>query len=273
MPHLIDKAKRLAKSTIPYLFFAIKRRRKAWQFRRAHGGAEYRAKSALVRQYGQVVLGGPFKGMRYGDDVACSAYVAKLVGSYEEELHGAIKRIIERRYTTVVDIGCAEGYYAVGLAMRLPNARVVAFDTDVDARRFCADLARMNNVHERIEVRGECDHIELSQVSSENTIVVCDCEGFEEQLLVPAQVPGLAETDVLVELHEFLSRGLTERVISRFKATHEVTLIDTQERDIRSYPILQVVEIDDRPWAVREGRPASMQWAFLKARCTIPKGQ
>ena len=66
----------------------------------------YRAKQALVKHYGKKVITGPFQEMRYGDNVACSAYVAKLVGSYEE-LHAVIEQIIQTPYKAVIDIGCA----------------------------------------------------------------------------------------------------------------------------------------------------------------------
>lgn len=255
----------VAKRFFPDLFFRLKRWKNARYFREAHGGAEYRAKKALVQHYGLKVLAGPFAGMRYGDDVQCGAYVAKLVGSYEEELHGVIQQIIARRYRRVVDVGCAEGYYAVGLALKLPEAQVLAYDINDDARRFCADLAKRNGVADRVELRGSCDHAELSRLCDQHTLVVCDCEGFEFDLLDPAKVPGLATTDMLVELHEYTRPGLTSELLRRFAATHRAVLVDTQDRDSTRYPMLEVVEPADRPWAVREGRGVAMQWVYFTA--------
>src|SRR6478672_6897407 len=68
---------------------------------------------------GLVVQHGPFKGMKYpGVNSVGSALIPKLLGSYERELHPLIDSICAGQYDQVVDIGCAEGYYAVGLAMR-----------------------------------------------------------------------------------------------------------------------------------------------------------
>jgi hypothetical protein len=49
----------------------------------------------------------------------------KFLGTYERELHRVIERAIWRRPKYVLNIGCAEGFYAVGLAIRLNDAQVL----------------------------------------------------------------------------------------------------------------------------------------------------
>jgi hypothetical protein len=39
-----------------------------------------------------------------------------------------------------------EGYYAVGFALRMPDAIVYAFDIDPTAQHYCANLAKLNCV-------------------------------------------------------------------------------------------------------------------------------
>jgi len=256
-------AKRVIKRLLPGVFRKAKSASRAVRFRFGHGGSEYRAKQALVKHYGKKVITGPFQEMRYGDNVACSAYVAKLVGSYEEELHAVIEQIIQTPYKAVIDIGCAEGYYAVGIALHMTSATVYAFDTDEDAQRFCTDLARLNRVQERVIVGGLCDHSTLERLAGETTIIICDCEGFESELLDPIRVPSLVASDILVELHEFIQPGLTDMLLRRFEGTHSITLINTTERSPDAYAVLEHVPPSDRLAAVREGRPASMQWAYM----------
>ena len=86
----------------------------------------------------------------------------KLVGSYEAELHGVIEQIVATDYQVVVDVGCAEGYYANGLARRLPSARVYAFDTDPEARHLCEAMAALNGVEKRVIVGGKCEPDDLN---------------------------------------------------------------------------------------------------------------
>src|SRR5262245_60848059 len=92
-----------------------------------------------------VVRRGPFAGMKYPSVARLgSACFPKLLGVYERELHPILNSIKDRRYTEILNIGCAEGYYAVGLAMWNPSAKVLAFDIDPRQTAFCADLAALN---------------------------------------------------------------------------------------------------------------------------------
>src|SRR5947209_15685441 len=79
---------------------------------------------------GLVVQNGPFTGMQYVERSIGSSLMPKLLGSYEANLQPVIEEIIRRAPATIVNVGCGEGYYAVGLARRLPHARVYAFEAD-----------------------------------------------------------------------------------------------------------------------------------------------
>ena len=60
----------------------------------------------------------------------------KLLCCYEAELHPAIERAAARNPQLIVTIGCAEGYYAVGMARVLLAARVHAFAYEQIFRRL-----------------------------------------------------------------------------------------------------------------------------------------
>src|SRR5689334_17519514 len=83
----------------------------------------YRAQlpyNRLARRIGRrlnwIVDCGPFVGMRYLRSACCERILPKLLGSYEEELWPALRRLAALPIPAVVNVGCAEGYYAVGLA-------------------------------------------------------------------------------------------------------------------------------------------------------------
>ena len=73
---------------------------------------------------------GPFSGMTivpktsWGDGDSA----AKLLGVYEDELHPAVEDAIKRNPDLILNVGCAEGYYGIGLAARLPESHVIAVD-------------------------------------------------------------------------------------------------------------------------------------------------
>src|SRR5688500_985732 len=78
----------------------------------------------FAKRHGLSVRRGPFHGMTYPESAVGLAeqLVPKLLGSYECELHGALEQVIQGDYEQVVDIGAADGYYAVGLARALPDS-------------------------------------------------------------------------------------------------------------------------------------------------------
>lgn len=225
-----------------------------------------RVTTMLEREHGLLVQSGPFAGMGYISEAVCSSLVPKLLGSYEAELHGVLEQILLRDYQTVIDVGCAEGYYAVGLALKLPRAEVHAFDIDARARALCTKLAQANKVGERVSVEGECNHERLNGLIRGRTLIICDCEGCELNLLDPNLAPEIKKCDLVVELHDMFDPNITPTMLSRFASTHEITLVDATERDPTIFPILRNFDRLTQRTAVAEFRDAPMQWAYLEAK-------
>jgi hypothetical protein len=228
----------------------------------------------LIAHNGAVVQGGPFAGMRYVNRTVCGPLPPKLLGSYEAELHDIIGDIVATDYEHIVDVGCAEGYYAVGLALRLPSAQVHAFDIDETARRLCTTMAASNGVAAQVHIEDRCTHERLNELTqARRALVVCDCEGCELDLLRPDRVPGLRTTDLLVELHPQVDPDITQTMSARFSATHAVTVIDSVERDANAYLALRELSPLTRREAVAEFRDGPMQWVFMQARNVEPRTQ
>jgi hypothetical protein len=67
--------------------------------------------------HGSTVLHGPFEGMIYpATSLHDRNSVPKILGSYECELHDVIDSALRKKYYLAIDVGSAEGYYAVGFA-------------------------------------------------------------------------------------------------------------------------------------------------------------
>lgn len=229
--------------------------------------AAYRAarlKADIVDDIGTMVAGGPFKGMRFLERAAEGAYIPKLLGCYEAELHPVIERIVKTPYARIVNVGCAEGYYAVGLALRMPSAEVVAYDLDDRARALCRELAQRNDLADRIDIRAECRHADLAGCA-DRTLILCDIEGAETDLLDPASAPALTRADLLVELHEIDGRSTGDLLIPRFRDSHAVTEIAMTARDPNDYPALADLSPTDRFFALLE-RMEPTRWVYLEAR-------
>jgi hypothetical protein len=212
------------------------------------------------------VLSGPFQGLRFIPFASGSGLLPKIVGTYELEIHPAVAASLRRGYRRIVNVGCGEGYYAVGYARALPEATVHAFDLDVLARQRLRTLARLNGVAGRVRAGARCGPEDLQALSGRGSLVFSDCEGCEKELLDPVRVPALAEADILVEIHDFIDPSISSTLIGRFDATHEIEIISMRERDGPSLPLLDRLTDEQRRFAIWEGRPAGMQWAWMTPR-------
>ncbi|GIM47100.1 hypothetical protein DNHGIG_26490 [Collibacillus ludicampi] len=230
-----------------------------------------RVTKIILDHNGLVVRNGPFAGMRYVEQSSGSAFMPKIIGCYEEELHDILNRhVFKTDYDRIINIGCGEGYYAIGLALRQPGTIVYAFDINPDARKLCKELSTANGVDKRIIIDGECTRERLGQLSqSGRSFIMCDIEGFELELLQPDLIPGLRSCDILVELHDFVNRDITPSILSRFMKTHDISLIHGKERNPFSYSVLNILDAKDKDLAVCEFRPEMMKWAFMKRKENI----
>ena len=224
----------------------------------------------LVEQRtGRRVRNGPFGGMNYVNRSWGSAYLPKLLGTYERELHGCVEKICSMKPGLILNVGAAEGYYTVGLARRNPQARVIGFEMNVLGRQALQEMAELNGVAERVEVRGQCEPTDLSAAMDHDPhpVVICDVEGYEAELLDPRAVSALRRATVLVELHEYLVPGITDQLQKRFAPTHRVTHILQESRSRAEFPwctlgttLLPNSYLD---WALSEWRPELMGWLWM----------
>jgi hypothetical protein len=219
----------------------------------------------FVKRFGTTVRHGPFSGMAFTERSTWTNLASKLLGVYEAELHAALARVLSNQYETIVDVGCADGYYAVGLARCLCGSKTHAFDIDPLARRVVREMARLNGVADRVVVRGACTPARLQRTLRGRSFVLSDCEGYEMQLLDPALVPALKHADMIVEFHEDVSHGVTETICSRLNATHEIR-VEPQQASARDLPELAYLNRDDADRLLDERRVAGQCWGIFVAR-------
>lgn len=224
----------------------------------------------LVRVLDGKVQNGPFTAMQLPNDSSWGVgdVAPKILGCYELELHPSIEQAIARAPEVVINVGCAEGYYAVGLARRLPRAKTYAFDIDPRAQAVCAGAGALNGVADRLTVRGECTSGDLVALTrgTKRALIVLDCEGAELSLLTPDTARQLAHCDILVETHDFIDRTITPTLTKVLSAQHAVEQFREGARDPAGYPVLRQLGSLDRALLTCEFRPEVMYWLMAWAR-------
>jgi len=231
--------------------------------------AKYRAtliQNTVIQQCGATVQGGPFQGMQFVNHSAEGCHVPKLLGCYESELHSHILAAAGRGYGSVINIGAAEGYYAVGLARLMPFAHVYAHDTNEAAHPVCRSLAARNGVADRVTVGGLFLGEDFARFAGQRTLVVCDIEGGETELLDPIRYPALTAMDLIVELHDSQAARPSVLIPERFAATHDVTMVRHVMQAVALPALFDRLGHLDQLLAVWEWRSAPTPWAVMRTR-------
>lgn len=207
------------------------------------------------------VLGGPFRGMRFDCSALPVHNAPKLAGTYEREIAPFVEEAIRLCPGSVLNVGASDGYYAVGLALRLPHATIYAAEADPKSARATQRNARLNGVERRVVRIGIVHPGEFaSYLDGENPLLVMDVEGAEFALLDPRTDPVLECANILVEVHrEF---GSAEQLATRFAATHEIHTLAMQPRACDEVPD-QLKHLGEL--AVNELRSPTQVWMFLEA--------
>src|SRR5262245_17045112 len=162
------------------------------------------------------VLSGPFAGLALRPD---ETYIPRIIGSYEKELHPAIEALIAWNPHTVLDAGAETGYYAAGLAMRLPRAHIVASEIEERYHPAIAEGCRVNGALDRVSILGATDTRLLNEAILPGSAIVCDIEGHERHVIDPVKVPALKGAALLIELHEHYEPGVSALLKNRLAET------------------------------------------------------
>lgn len=235
----------------------LKRRRK-----------RYVARSVLKSLSGDMrVRAGVFEGLRYSTaEAKTSAILPKLVGTYEAEVAAVLAKLLEtRRYKCCIDVGSAEGYYAIGIAKAQPSCEVYAVDNDSSALELCKSNAVANGCLDRVHLR---DHLSADELASfplsDPSLIISDCEGFERKLFTERVVSNLSDCDLIIEVHDFIDPTIGEYLKRLFEQTHRLQVVssipDGDKATVHDVPEIARYDAETRAYLLSEFRPCIMSW-------------
>jgi precorrin-6B methylase 2 len=219
--------------------------------------------NTFFQHHGARVLNGPFAGMAYVGQAAEGALMPRLLGTYEAELHPHLEAFSREGVDCVIDVGCAEGFYAVGLARMLPEAVIYAYDIAAEARAACAELAERNRVADRVVIRKTFAPQDFQRFANRRALVIMDVEGAETELLRPDLAPALAGMRLIVETH---SAAALRTVRERFAPTHDIQRVDAAGKVCDLPPWLKGLGHLDQLLAVWEWRGCPTPWLVMRPK-------
>ncbi|RED52297.1 hypothetical protein [Aestuariispira insulae] len=217
----------------------------------------------MIRRYGRVVQGGPFKGMKLTLENPSTFH---LMGFYETPLLPHLEELASRPYDHIINLGSSFGYYAVGMALRIPEADVVIYEIDDNIRQMCREMAALNNVEDRFDFRGAAEGSELEAFQDGRSLIICDIEGAEKTILDPQRYPALTGMDILVELHDCIDDSISAELTRRFEKTHDIIIAENDRMTIEYPPLFKELASIDQVIAAWDGRSGPTPWGIFTAR-------
>ena len=229
----------------------------------------------LERETGGMTIAGPFRGLKLGTILRYRRFAhAFMLGTFEREIQPFIERAIEQGIPRIVNVGSADGYYAIGMCLRMPDVEMIAYEMDADRRDKLRYVAELNGVLDRLDIRGLCEPDDLERVLSEPggpTLIMSDVEGHEEVLLDPVRIPALRGAYILVEVHEHFVPGIQRKLHERFDSTHaceDIPQVPRRREDVDYHSFLtdRLPRIFNLERVLREPRAKADSWMWMAPR-------
>jgi hypothetical protein len=215
------------------------------------------------------VAAGLFEGMLFPPQSICSQNIPKFLGTYELELLPVFERLRRLDFQQIIDVGAAEGYYAIGCCRLWPKAQVTAYELTETGRRLMAEYARKNGFEDRIKIKGRCSAQALADelAARKNGLIIMDVEGAEAELLLGSDIRRLANFHILVEIHDGSCPEGADAIEKAFSQSHQIEKIEARRREARDLLLPKNALI--RRWFAPgflchlNERPLPMRWFYL----------
>lgn len=101
---------------------------------------------------------------------------------------------------------------------------------------------------------------------STKSLIFSDCEGYEDVLFDKLNLTNLINCDIIIECHDVIKEGITDRMISLFKDTHDIEVIESKLKSISDYESLKSLNFRYYTDSILIERNTRMNWLIIKSR-------
>jgi hypothetical protein len=229
----------------------------------------------LHEAFGGEVQEGALKGLKLGPEPtwARADLGPMLLGTYEINVVEQLRRLSKGR-STLVDVGAADGYFAVGCVKGRLFERSVCFEADSITREALRETVLRNGVEDRVTIFGTADSSFLDKIADADVdpgdaVFLIDIEGGEFALLDDATLRSLANARFVIELHNEMLAGQDRlpALVASAEKYFDISYVENGPRDPNANPLLRGFVENDRWLLCSEGRPAVRQrWMVLEPK-------
>ncbi len=166
------------------------------------------------------VLSGPFKGLKVESE---NFVPSQILGMFENELHFLLKnKLLKKKYENLINLGVANGYYLLGLLKFGNFSKGYAIDIDTKHFRKIKELIISNNINSEVIFFDNFSKLEIYTENIKNSLLVCDIEGDEKNIIDIKKNPWLSNNDLLVEVH---NDEIMQKIKRDFNSSHTIETI------------------------------------------------
>ena len=235
--------------------------------------AKNKVLNKIILEHGHQVAYGTFKGMKLSKNTYWSKndIITHILGVYEKHV---LKKIIEfskKGNYPFIDIGAADGYFAIGMAFSETFKKIYAFEIDEEGRRSLNRNIENNLCKDKVVVDIEANFETLKEIVDKNksAVILIDIEGSEFDLLDDNLLQLLSNCYIVCELHPTLSANGFEKqnmLINNAKAFFDVSMIQRESYSPNKFSELNEFTDEERLIAFGEGRENNMNWLILEPK-------
>lgn len=219
------------------------------------------------------IVDGLFKGVISPEKAYSSVMCPKLLGTYEAEIAAELMALLQKT-RCFLDIGCAEGYYTTGVAVKSDVDQVIGVDIDPAALAAATQSAAANAVDHKCTFFADLDQAMAAVIA--DPLIMIDVDGDElavlDQVCHGVEKRQFQKVTLIIET-DFGANGApnTDLIVAALKA-NQFTIDKIVEQDVaRRFSKLSkslTHSFLDQVLLGMEGRPNNQCWiiASLEGR-------
>jgi len=235
----------------------------------------YRLGQVLSDHFDNTVAYGPFKGLVLSDTSWWGAADrgSMLLGFYEKEVLDSLEAFSKDR-DTFIDIGAADGYYAIGAVASGLFSKSFCFELSEEGQAAIAKNAERNSAAGKVQIFGEAREGFVSGITEKfaidlgKTVFLFDIEGAEFHVVNETFLQEVRHAALIIEIHDWEAppRSGVNELVNLAEKYFDVSWLTMGARDLSGFTELQEWPDDDRWILCSESRKKLMRWLVLTPR-------
>ena len=221
------------------------------------------------------IMYGPLKGLILDKNYMSWSRVdlgSIILGFYEQEVLEELVMISNTR-KVFIDVGAADGIFAVGLLAANIFDQSICFEIDDQAKRNILNLAKKNNLENKITIYDEASVSKMQSmnlISWDDVCLLVDIEGDEFDFITSEMIETIKGSSLIIEIHDQYTKNpnksksdLKQILIKEY----DIKIITTSSRDLSQIDEIMHLHDNDRWLLCSEGRGWRMEWWVCEPKC------